>query len=572
VNTPISILPPPVHERRVWATLAVVYAIVCAALGLRVAFQSELVAPPDTRHHVFWMQRYVEPGAFPGDVIADYYQAMAPSAYAALYRAGTLLGAEPLWIAKVLPAGLGVLCALLAFRLGLALVPSAPGAFLVSVLTTQMLWMQNDLPSGTPRAFVYPFVLAFLLCWIRGRWVAGLAAALGLGFFYPGTLFIVAGAVLLGVVRWRGGWPLPSRQAADYLRGAAMIGVLAVALTPFVLSTHAFGPVIHGAEARLLPEFWKGGRIPFFTDDPVRFWLTSNRSGFLPTPLDSIPWLLWAGLALPVWLALPERLRPALLGRLTPEARSLLARLFGSSCVLFGAAHVLLFSLHQPNRYVRFTFRMLLALAAGVVLVALFDALVRRLRTAFPGARGLGPVTFASVAAMVCAAPLIQGGLPKGNNFEVSAEIGMHRFFRAQPVDTVVAGICDEADNVPVFAGRSTVAGRKFATPYHRGYHRAFRERADALIEAHFTPDPAVLMAFLMKYRVRYWLVRQGDLEPGVFQSNRWLRDRDMQESVGPSRTRVSEGQRPVLAGAPPDAVVFRSAQFQVIDCNRLFP
>jgi hypothetical protein len=160
-------------ELRAPGTLAV-GAWLVAALALTLlftwrtmwpVFQAQEIVQDDARLHVFWTARLRDPELFPNDLIADYFQAVAPPGYTALYW---LLSQflDPLEASKLLlPPLLGLLTALFAFLLARRLHPSPVGAFLAASLLSWWLWQTPDLVSATPRAFWPP-------SWRRssGRW------------------------------------------------------------------------------------------------------------------------------------------------------------------------------------------------------------------------------------------------------------------------------------------------------------------------------------------------------------------------------------------------------------------
>ena len=98
-------------DRRVlfWFCLSLLFAATYGALGLVEAFKAPYVVQDDARAHVFWMQRFVDPELFPNDLLADYFQSVAPAGYVGLYRAGASLGIEPLALTKLLPLVLGLI-------------------------------------------------------------------------------------------------------------------------------------------------------------------------------------------------------------------------------------------------------------------------------------------------------------------------------------------------------------------------------------------------------------------------------------------------------------------------------
>ena len=91
-------------------SLSLAFAIIYGILALQQAFGGEYVVQDDARQHIFWMQRYLDPGAFPNDLIADYFQSAAPLGYDLLYRTLARLGLEPHLVARVLPFFFGAHC------------------------------------------------------------------------------------------------------------------------------------------------------------------------------------------------------------------------------------------------------------------------------------------------------------------------------------------------------------------------------------------------------------------------------------------------------------------------------
>ena len=136
----------------------------------------------------------------------------------------------------------------------------------------------------------------------------------------------------------------------------------------------------------MLAELAPRGRSAFFYEDWGHFWFSSDRSGVVPgyTPL-----VLWFGLPLPLLLRFREPF--PLLARV--RGTSVLLHLLLSSLGSFLLAHLWLFRLHLPSRYTHHSLRVLLSLAAGLVLVAIAPVGVPSLnaRRRYPPATLLHP-------------------------------------------------------------------------------------------------------------------------------------------------------------------------------------
>jgi hypothetical protein len=100
----------------------------------------------DARQHVFWMQRFEEPGLFPNDWIADYFQSVAPWGYSHLYKLASLLGFDPFSFNKLLPLLLSLLTTVLVMQVSWRLLPVASVGFVSSVILNK-----NSDALGPPR-------------------------------------------------------------------------------------------------------------------------------------------------------------------------------------------------------------------------------------------------------------------------------------------------------------------------------------------------------------------------------------------------------------------------------------
>ena len=170
----------------IWLSLSLLAAALHAALGLIDGFGSPYAIQTDARQYVTWMVRYQDPSYFPNDVIADYFHAVSPPGYRALFWSLIAGGADPFIVAKLVPVALGLAVTAYAFGLCLRLLPSAPAAFVVTVILNQNLWMTDDLISATPRAFGFPILVAFLY-YLARRSLAGTVVTVALGGLFSRT-------------------------------------------------------------------------------------------------------------------------------------------------------------------------------------------------------------------------------------------------------------------------------------------------------------------------------------------------------------------------------------------------
>ncbi|HHP7244169.1 MAG TPA: hypothetical protein ACFE0H_05735 [Elainellaceae cyanobacterium] len=507
--------------------MSLTFVAIYSLSALQQAFSAEYVVQDDARQHVFWMQRFLDPDLFPNDLIADYFQSVAPVGYKMVYRAAAILGLDPIYVHKILPVGLNLITAVFCFGVSLAIFPVPAAAFSSTLLLAQGLGLTDAIVSGTPKAFIYLLFLAFMYYLLRRKLLPCLGAIALQGVFYPQLVLISAGVLVLRLFCWQQWIPTLTPNRSDRYFVMAGLIVTVVVMLPYALQTSEFGPVISVAEARDLPEFSLPGSRSryFYDDDPATFWL-KGRSG-LRFASALTPVTNGLGLALPVLLAFPKTF--PLIQRLN-RGIFLLLQLLVSSLVMFGAAHVLLFRLHLPSRYTQHSFRIVLSLAAGIVLITLVHAGWTWARASSNASSHTPRVLRRGIAlgmTLMLGIPLVF--YPSlVDTFPITAyQIGrspdLYEYVRSQPADTHIASLSEAANNLPTFAERSILVGSEYAIPYHIGYYQPFRQRATDLIRAQYSPDSQDLKEFIDTYNISLWLLDRGAFKPSYVNNQAFI-------------------------------------------------
>lgn len=546
-------------QTRSWFAFAMLYTAVCAGLALRQSFASDYVVADDVRQHVFWMFRFVDPTLFPHDPIADYFQSIAPPGFSVLYRGLAALGIAPLLASKLIPPVLGLLVAGYLFGVSLRILRSPAAAALATILLCQALWLSTDLCSATPRAFFYPLFAAFLYYHASSRRLCVLVTILLQGLFFPPAALISLGVLALDLVRFKNGWPTLPTELSPYLFCACALGVAMLTLLPYLQTAGKFGPLISYAEARQMSEFAPGGRVPFFYPGFWDYWM----HGSAGLHIQSRPFWLFAAFLWPILRWLPMHF--PLLNRVAARGRPL-PQVAGSALVLFAASHATLFHLYLPSRYTQHTARVLFAIAAGGVIMAMADALWRCSSRRGESARfvsAFGALTLSiSLLVAVVFLPFFHEHFPRAGYITGKAP-DLYRFFCAQPSTTKIASIADEANDLPVFSHRSIIIGVETAVPFHPGYYRPLRQRGLQLARAQYTNDLGLLQQCIRDLHIDFWVLDQGAFTPVYLANNRLLRQLKVAvPSFGPGVP------SPFLERPPPKCVVFADAHFVVVDAR----
>lgn len=486
----------------------------------------------DARQHVFWMQRFLDPGVFPNDFTADYFQSVAPWGYAWLYRGGAALGIDPWIFNKILPVFIAGIATVLAFATVMALVPVPIAAFISTVFLNQALILRDDVVSATPVAFLYPCFLAFIYFAVQRFWLPCVFSIVLLGGFYPQGVLVAGGTLSLmglSLLRWRKGRLILAGTRADYwLVGSGLVAAFLV-LLPHALENSAYGPILTLAEARSMVTLSAQGWSDFFIDDPVEFWLFGQRTGLFPARWQTLDLKvqpqIWLTLAIPFLVMWPRTSRLA--QQVRPRV-AILLQIAIASVICYSLAYLMLFELHLPNRYTEHSFRLIAAIGSGVAV-----ALIMERWRPVPKRRA-GKWLALILLGIWAIAPLVemQLSLASGStqfedsqgNYYRGKFPDLYAYLQSQPQTTVVASLDEEINNLPAFTNRSIfVGGKGYALPYHLGYYDEVKQRSLALITAQYSFDAAVVKDFLDTYAIDIWMVQPAMFTPEWVNQSQWL-------------------------------------------------
>jgi len=416
--------------------------------------------------------------------------------------------------------------------------------------------MRDDLVSATPRAFVYPLLLGFWYYLIRRSLIPSLGAIALQGWFYPQSVLISSGVLILQLGKWQKGKLQLSPERKDYYFCAAGLVVAFLVMLPYAITTSEFEPIITATQAKQMPEFWAGGRASFFTDNFWDFWLNGDRSGLLPRR-QSLPILLYAALFLPFLGKIPQHFP---LTRQIHPSIILLPQILITSLTLFFTAHLLLFHLHLPSRYTEHTLRLLLPIATGIALTILGHGLFQKTKYLAIG--------FAIIlAGILIFYPLLVTDFPK-TAYEIGTAPELYQFFTHQPKDSHIASLSREADNLPTFAHRSILVSWEYAIPYHLGYYLPLRQRAIDLIRAQYSPDANEIKTFIQHYNIDFWLIDQSAFTLDYITHSKWIQQ--FQPIATEASLRIEQGTPLAIPPLISKCSIFQTQRFIVLDAKCL--
>jgi len=548
-----------------WLALGLTIVLMYSLLGLKEAFISDYLVQDDARQHVFWMRRFLDPSLFPNDLIADYFQTVAPWGYRFVYWLPAQLGIDPLLLNKFLPVLLNLLTAFFCFSVVLEILPIPFAAFSGTILLAQSLGLLSQaIVSGTPRGFLYPLFLAFILFLLQKRLFPLLATIALQGLFYPQLLLITSVTLFIGLFTIKKGkLQLTSDQKNRYISILGLV-IATIVILPFALNSSEFSPVITREQAMQLPEFLPQGRSEFFQGDDgsVSWW--KGRSGLrlasALTPVTNIlafflPFLRLFPSAFPLTKKLSRNL-------------ILFPKILLASGVMFTASHLLLFKLHIPSRYTGHSFRIIFSVTAGLVIVILIDAAFKfSQKSNFNSLlKKLTPlVTILVLGIPLLGYPLLQDGFPT-TGYKKGNAPALYEFLKQQPRGIVVASLSLEGDYIPTFAQRSILVSPEYAIPYHWGYYQQFRRRTLDLITAQYSSDFDVVSQFIEEYKISFWLLDRSSFTPEYLSNNNWLQQ--YQPATKNVQLQLEQGTIPLLETRRENCAVFKNDKLVLLSSS----
>jgi hypothetical protein len=457
-----------------------------------------LVFDDDARHHVYWTYRFQDADLFQDDLLTNFMSSprWALFGYRAVYFIGTQL-MDPLLFSQVLSLLLLHLASVWLFKIGTHLGGKPGGACVVFLFIPYFLY---SFSGGIPHSFALPLLIGFVYFLVRESF-AGMSCMMLLhSLFYPPVLL---NALPLAALAWWRHWRRGTGKRAwgNLVRlgiGVGLAGGLLVSVYIYH-PTGAFGRLISRSEARTMPELSAHGRSPFYGET----WLTTvlnDRWGIGANRLVGFVLLL-----VPMFLVLgPSRF-------VFPGVARDMAL---TSLIPYGVAHLVLFRLHNPSRYVLYT----LPLAALLVMAANYQATLRTLCGVWPRFQRLRQAwQRRQIWRWLVLGALSIVFLYVQNRYIVmvdpltvrvdGTEMPLYRYLQSLPKDVVIAGHPVDMDNIPLLARRQVLANQELALPYYTGYYAVVRQRLLDMLLAYYADDARQVHDFVEQYGVDYMLL-----------------------------------------------------------------
>lgn len=553
-------------EILLWLSLSLIAPLYFGSITLHHSLSHPYIFSDDAREYIVALQRFSDPQLFPNDPIADYFLKISPVGYKFIYWIFAKVGIQPLLLFKLLPTFLALITTIYLFLLFLQIFPSPAGAFFSTLILNQSIWFKDDLVSATPRAFVYPLLAAFLY-YLSKRSLIPCLISLGLqGLFYPQLLLLEWTILTVRLFRWEKRSLQFSQDKTDYLFWLSGSVVTAIALLPFTFNFSQIGNSVTAVQMKQMPEFSAQGRMKYFGVNPLNFMFGGGSGLHFPI----YPPTIWLSIGLPFLLKSKSSF---------VKARSIDIKLLWDITVaslgMFLLAHLFLFKLYFPSRYISHSFRFVMAISAGIVVSSLLASGWNWLEQKKQAKARLNHLERLMVR-LVClslAIALIVPGIPdfcfRNQNWKIGKIPTIYQFIAVQPKDTLVASLSDQMDSFPTFTQRSILLGREYALPFHPKYYELIKQRASDLIRAQYSPNLSDLKEVIQKYGIDFFFLEKTTFNPDYLLKKDWLINSSFREVVIATVNRLKSGEIPALSKLVDRCSIISGDRFNLVkdDC-----
>jgi len=450
------------------------------------------VVNDDVRQQLFWMQRWLDPELYPGDILADYARHYVPWGVQGVYWLASR-AMSPLVFSKILPGLLFVGLGLALYGLG-----RTYGGRAAAWSTLALLWLDpfflDRLAGGLARGFAAPLLALGWWGWASGRSRVIALALLLQSIFIPYAAVLFGTALGLGWL-WakaqrRQAEPFPSRRW-HFVVGAGAASMVGAFSHSF--SAAGYGPLVGGLAS---PEFGPTGRFPLLPFGSPGYellvepwlWLAPFREGGFVCGVLAV-------LALGTVLFVGGRrvLAAASTGLAAP-----VVHMMAASLLLYALARTFPLSLFFASRYLEHTAHLLLVVALGASLGRLLPPLSR-------------------TAAAVCLLVVVLLGTARQHGvglFDYSANVALYDRLQALPKDALIAGHPYVMDSALTFGRRRVLATFELAHPWAHGYWRWLRPRIEDVLRAYYAAEPSEVLLVSQRYGIDFWVVDERHFAP----------------------------------------------------------
>jgi len=264
-----------------------------------------------------------------------------------------------------------------------------------------------------------------------------------------------------------------------------IINILMLSLL-FLRREYDMGSLVSFKEMIRMPEFFWGGRTPFFISSfkMLKDSAIADRVTGIPIYGFSI-WFLLIISAAGIYLLIKKKI----------AMHSVLNAVCISGFFLYFLSWALLFKLYYPGRYLKFILPFyLIFLCAITITRTIID------RT---NQKKLQRLFLLSLVIVILHLPFLNKDLVNYKN------IRLYQFISTLPKNAVVAGHPFEMSEIPLFSKRKVFIQFELSTPFYRNYYEQVKRRTYDFFRLYYSGSFNEIKEVCIKYQIDYVLVKK---------------------------------------------------------------
>ncbi len=502
-------------------------------------------ASGDQKQQIFWMYRFQDPELFTNDLLTEFMSSgkLQPPGFTFVYRM-TSDFVDPLLFSKILPIILVMVSVFYMFLLGKSLGGEFAGfmAGLIFVCDVFIIGWEKHFQAGLSRGFAYPIFISFVYYFVNGKQTKASAILVLQSLFYP-PIFLNS-ALLWGVSCIRKSWVKELKRSSIFIAGFIVAGLILV--SSHKSSPTFLGPLVSKSKAKTMAEFGPDGRSDFFREHFYEY-LFMGRAGL---NLDKVS--VYVVLLIPIGFALGKR---------TFRVNRIIYDIMISSSILFVIAHLVLFKLHLPSRYVLYT----LPVAFILLLASNTEEFIQEIKSRYrldleqkmpDPKRVLGALLLLVIVMLGYQIVYSRPGREK---------VELYKSISTLPKDALIAGYPEDMDDIPLFSRRKVMMNMELALPYYTNYYAEIRSRTFDFFTAYYASNSSQIRGFCKKYGIDYLVVNKDHFDW------KFLNGKIYYSPFGEyAKSLVEKNKTFALDNVKDSKKVFKNAVYSVVKCDEV--
>ncbi|MFH2145756.1 MAG: hypothetical protein ABII75_06995 [Candidatus Omnitrophota bacterium] len=452
------------------------------------ALFNKYIANDDSNHYITPFYKIQDPALFQDDIFSEYSLNCNTIGIDVIYSIFSIFF-DPLSFSKILPFILCSLSAIYFFLIGKKIHNKYCG-FIAAAMFIMYSWtISACFSGGHARAFAFLLLSSFVYYMLEKKYFLSAVILLLQTFIYPpiGVISLLSVFILF----------LP-RIIKNFNRKVVYnyeikLTIFIIIINLLILSLislqrdYNMGPLVSFKEMIRMPEFFRGGRTPFFIDSfkMLKDAAISDRVTGIPIYNFSIWFLLVISLE-GIYLMIKKKIA------IHPALNAVCI----SGIILYFLSWALLFKLYYPGRYLKFILPFyLIFLCASTITRTIIDRTnQKRLQRVFW-------VAFVIISLHV---PFLNKDLVNYKNTR------LYQFIATLPKNSLIAGHPFETSEIPLFSKRKVFIEFELSMPFYRNYYKQIKQRTYDFFRLYYSSSFNEIKEVCIEYGIDYILVRKG--------------------------------------------------------------